>query len=289
MNSVYVSVIFALAVCAYGNPFGNRKNPLQSFSQDNEAYQTAFDQWVENAVDENFGQLWSDAQFDDSGNPVIEEVEKLIADVKNVSQELVSKIRTKVIQIVKDYKWQILIKITFKDFEGLKKLVREITKKVIVAIDDEVIKVLIGDGYDEKAWLEVVEKWNNLPNIPTVKEIEQLILSYLKDFLVGVVEDIFEKLIGLLGKLEDNSNEYWIQDLIVGKLRAIAEKVVSGMEDILGDVLQDRPFVVKELKRYKPALEIFGKRAAVIGVKLPARYEDILNAIQKYITGHFGL
>ena len=279
MNLFYVGVLFTLIANSFGIPPGERHDSLVSLLDESKAQSSELDVWLENAVDKHFGK---NEQLDETEHPVIQKFKQLISDLKNVSKELVAKIRPKVVQIIKDYKWQILIKITFKDVEGLKKVIRQIAKDIIVAIDDEVIKVLIGDGYDQAEWMKVVEKWDKLP---TVEEMEQMLLAFLKDFFISVANNIFEKLMDILDRMENAITEYGPVDDIVEELKKMAGKIIGGMENILGEVLQDRPFVVKELKRYKNALEIFAKRAAIAGNKMPFGYEDLLKVIQKYITG----
>ena len=122
-----------------------------------------------------------------------------------------------------------------------------------------------------------------------MKYIEEHLMKRVKDYLIDLVGAITEWAVGLLDKarnVEIGQNAYMkLPDLkkILESIENMGSKLIDSLENVLGDVLKDRPFVVKEVKRYRDALIILGKKVAVdvkqtIGKVLKA-LADLINRL----------
>ena len=122
-----------------------------------------------------------------------------------------------------------------------------------------------------------------------MKYIEEHLMKRVKDYLIDLVGAITDWAVGLLDKarnVEIGQNAYMkLPDLkkILESIENMGSKLIDSLENVLGDVLKDRPFVVKEVKRYRDALIILGKKVAVdvkqtIGKVLKA-LADLINRL----------
>merc|ERR1712121_452296 len=99
----------------------------------------------------------------------------------------------------------------------------------------------------------------------TMKNSKRDINSYLID-LVSAITDWAVGLLDKASKVQVGYNEYIkVPDIkkLLESIEAMGAKLINSLEDVLGEVLQDRPFVVKEVRRYQEALKILGKKVAV--------------------------
>jgi len=272
MKLLGLTVVLALLLHGnYAIPVESRLNLLAD-----DAESRAFDALVEQVTNDFIEDLKLNAQYGSESG-----FQEFLQEVKKIIERVVEKVGPKVIQIVKDYRGKILVNLMFKDFEALKDTVREMAKKIIVVFDDEMINLIVGEGYDEKEWNQIVAAWKKATDLwhkdgefhKNVQEIVNWIEGYLekniKGYLIDLVSAITDWAVGLLdkaGKVQIGYDEYInLPDVkkIVESIKNMGTRLVNSMEDVLGEILKDRPFVVKEVRRYQAALKILGKKVAV--------------------------
>merc|ERR1712168_466671 len=262
MKLLGVGIVLALVFhINYAIPVESRLRTVANFIDSNDVDSSAFDELVEQVTNDYIEDIKDTVQFDFQSD-----FQEFVQEIQKIVNGLIAKIVTHLI---------------FKDFEGLKDTVREIAKKIIVVFDDEMIKLIVGDGYDEDEWQEIVKAFEKAKDLWTndeefhknmvevMKYIEEHLLKRVKDYLIDLVSAITDWAVGLLDKarnVEIGQNAYMkLPDIkkILESIENMGSKLIDSLENVLGDVLKDRPFVVKEVKRYRDALTILGKKVAV--------------------------
>merc|ERR1711962_1112778 len=277
MKLLGVGIVLALVFhINYAIPIESRLRTVADFIDSNDVDSSAFDELVEQVTNDYIEDIKDTVQFDFQSD-----FQEFVQEIQKIVNGLIEKVGPKAISIVKSYKAKIVTHLIFKDFEGLKDTVREIAKKIIVVFDDEMIKLITGDGYDEEEWQEIVKAFEKAKDLWTndeefhknmvevMKYIEEHLLKRVKDYLIDVVSAITDWAVGLLDKarnVEIGQNAYMkLPDIkkILESIENMGSKLIDSLENVLGDVLKDRPFVVKEVKRYRDALIILGKKVAI--------------------------
>merc|ERR1712168_449855 len=290
MKLVALAVVLTLLLHSnYAVPVKSNFNLLE-----NDETAAAFDALVEQVTNDFIEDVKLNVQYDarQDFQDFLEEVQKV---VKGVNE----RVGPKAIQIVKDYRGRIVANLIFKDFEGLKNTVRQMAKKIIVVVDDELIKLITGDGYDQEEWNQIMEAWKKATDLwhndeefkkglqQIINWIEEKIMKDIKSYLIDLVSAITDWAVGLLdkaSKVQIGYNEYiTVPDIkkLLESIEAMGTKLINSLEAVLGDVLQDRPFVVKEVRRYQEALKILVKKVAV---EIKVTIERILKAFADLIN-----
>merc|ERR1719494_952849 len=100
-----------------------------------------------------------------------------------------------------------------------------------------------------------------------INEVKDDIVKDIQDGLLKFVDTITKNLLGIVGLDSGYKAKFLLPDF-----KKMLEKIKGIGPKLLGDVLNDRAFVDRELQRYKDALHdalpVMGKAAVVMFVKI---------------------
>ena len=185
-----------------------------------------------------------------------------------LAAESIETIKPTLVSIVKEGSGEILIDLFSRDFEGLKVTVRGMMKKSIVAFDDEMIRGILDNKALIQKEFKKIKDYSMEQVMKGINEVKDGIVKDIQDALLMFVDTISKKLLGIVGL----GSGYNANFKLLPDFKKMLEKIKGIGPKLLGDVLNDRAFVDRELQRYKDALHdalpVMGKAAVVMFVKI---------------------
>jgi len=180
-----------------------------------------------------------------------------------LAAESIETIKPTLISIVKEGSGEILTNLFSRDFEGLKATVRGMMKKSIVAFDDEMIRRILDNKALIQKEFKKIKDYSMEQVMKGINEVKDGIVKDIQDALLKFVDTITKKLLSIVGLDSGYKAKFLLPDF-----KKMLEKIKGIGPKLLGDVLNDRAFVDRELQRYKDALQdalpLMGKTAIVM-------------------------
>jgi len=185
-------------------------------------------------------------------------------DVKNFLMQLfnvandVKKFLLKASKVERDYKGKIVHALILGDYQGSEKIVVEMTQKMIVTFNNEIIKYIVGDDYDgdNRISNELIKlSWKEGADfeeyMEAMKKPAKIAIRMLFQWAINAVK----------GAMNDMVDSFLDQGAENVRVRiTIGKSLINKMRNTPSfmKMVFSKPFALKELKRYEYALKIHG-------------------------------